>query len=160
MDSEKGGGGDDQQTSRIENLFMMNMTNTPFPDQIPPTSFSLSGLFDMPTFAASPTPAVLASNYDYEKSGSSFGLSDLMGFQDYCFGSSLFDLIQTNNNNINTPAVATATPVHETTTSEVVNAPMTPNSSSISMSSNEAAAVVNEEESKEQDDEEKTVKQQ
>uniref|UniRef100_A0A7N0T2D6 WRKY domain-containing protein n=1 Tax=Kalanchoe fedtschenkoi TaxID=63787 RepID=A0A7N0T2D6_KALFE len=137
----------EDQSGKIDSLLMMNPSS--FADQIPATSFTLSGLFDTPPFAASPAPLPASNSYDIDKSGggSVLGFSDLLGFQDYCYGASLFDLIQTS------PPLAPvamapspASTIHET--SEVVNGPMTPNSSSISMSSNEAAAAANEEQSK------------
>ncbi|CAM8991684.1 unnamed protein product [Rhodiola kirilowii] len=154
----------EDQIAKIESLLMMN--NPSFEDQISASSFSSTGLFDLPTFTSSPAPLSAAADiysYDIEKTGggSVFGFStDLMGFQDYCYnGASLFDLIQTSTVSVAPPLAVHPSPastIHET--SEVVNAPMTPNSSSISMSSNEAAAAVaNEEQSKDrneqQDDE-------
>ncbi|CAM8887518.1 unnamed protein product [Rhodiola kirilowii] len=115
--------------------------NPTFDDEISPSCFSLSGLFDMPTtFAASPAPPPSAAfnySYDMEKSGAGGDcvISELLGFQDYCYGNSLFDLMQTS-----TGTAVVAPPLQPSTnheTSEVLIAPMTPNSSSISMSSNE-----------------------
>lgn len=103
------------------------MANSTFFDQIP-TSFGFpAGIFDMPC--------------DYNEKGSfDLGFMDILGFQDYyCTtsdhtatpsSSSLFDLIQTP------PPVIIPSPA---STSEVVNTPATPNSTSISSSSTEAA---------------------
>ncbi|KAA8531200.1 hypothetical protein F0562_005886 [Nyssa sinensis] len=115
-----------------------SMANSTFSDQIP-TTFALSGIFDMPC----------------ESEKGSLGFMDMLGIQDY--GSSLFDLLQT-------PPVQPQSPLLPASTipesSEVVNTPATPNSSSISSSSTEAA---NDEQTKtveeEEQDQEKTKKQ-
>ncbi|CAL5337983.1 hypothetical protein CsSME_00021347 [Camellia sinensis var. sinensis] len=92
------------------------MANSTFSDQIQ-TSFPLSGIFDMPC--------------EVEKG--SLGFMDMLGIQDYG-SSSLFDLFQT-------PAMPPQPLLSPTLpeSSEVVNTPATPNSSSISSSSTEAA---------------------
>uniref|UniRef100_A0A7N0UAS7 WRKY domain-containing protein n=1 Tax=Kalanchoe fedtschenkoi TaxID=63787 RepID=A0A7N0UAS7_KALFE len=135
--------GAEDQTATIDSLLMMSPS---FPDQIPASSFSLSGLFDMPPLAASAAPPSASYSYDIDKSGegSFLGFSDLLGFQDYCYGASLFDLIQTSPplQAVTTTAPSPASTIPET--SEVLNGPMTPNSSS-----NEAAAAANEEQSEE-----------
>uniref|UniRef100_A0A5B6YLU6 WRKY transcription factor n=1 Tax=Davidia involucrata TaxID=16924 RepID=A0A5B6YLU6_DAVIN len=117
-----------------------SMANFAFSDQIP-TSFALSGIFDMPC--------------EGEKGGS-LGFMDMLGIQDY--GPSLFDLFQTPLMPPQ-PVPSPASTIPES--SEVVNTPATPNSSSISSSSTEAA---NDEQTKtvpeeEEQDQEKTKKQ-
>ncbi|XP_052206351.1 probable WRKY transcription factor 48 [Diospyros lotus] len=122
-----------------------SMANSGFSDQIP-TSFALSGsIFDMPC--------------DGEKS--SLGFIDMLGIQDY--SPSLFDLLQP------TPVIMPPQPLPSPastvpeSTSEVLNTPATPNSSSISSSSTEA---VNDDQTKttavqeeEEHDQDKTKKQ-
>ncbi|XP_059632820.1 probable WRKY transcription factor 48 [Cornus florida] len=90
-----------------------------FSDQIP-TSFGFSSFFDMPC----------------EAEKDSLGFMDMLGIQDY--NPSLFDLLQKP---LLTPPQLPSTPASTVPdSSEVVNTPATPNSSSISSSSNEAAA--------------------
>ncbi|KAA8527353.1 hypothetical protein F0562_034932 [Nyssa sinensis] len=117
-----------------------SMANSTFSDQIP-TSFALSGIFDMPC----------------EGEKGSLGFVDMlgMGIQDY--SPSLFDLFQTPLMPPQ-PVPSPASTIPES--SEVVNTPATPNSSSISSSSTEAP---NDEQNKiaeeEDQDQEKTKKQ-
>ncbi|KAF8394696.1 hypothetical protein HHK36_020913 [Tetracentron sinense] len=108
-----------------------------FSDQIP-TSFSSSSVFDM----------------SYEGEKGSLGFMDLLGIQD--FSPSLFDLFHA-------PSVPPPPPTPSSTlpdTSEVLNFPATPNSSSISSSSTEA---VNDEQQQtkpaEEEEDEKAKKQ-
>ncbi|XP_057957329.1 WRKY transcription factor 23 [Malania oleifera] len=129
--------------------------NSTFPDEIPITSFALSsssassGIFDhhLPSF------------FDADKAGSFLGggggssFMDLLGIQD--FNPSLFDLLQPSAPTAPPPtAVPVTSPASSTlpeTSSEVLNAPATPNSSSISSSSTEAAANDNEQSNKSAD---------
>ncbi|KAH7858118.1 hypothetical protein Vadar_020163 [Vaccinium darrowii] len=119
-----------QEIIKNENQPMM-AANSTLSDQIP-TSFGYpAGIFDMPC--------------DYVEKGSfDFGFMDILGIQDYycttttsnnyttaaTTPSSLFDLFQTP------PVTVIPSPA---STSEVVNTPATPNSTSISSSSTEAA---------------------
>ncbi|KAF8401296.1 hypothetical protein HHK36_012229 [Tetracentron sinense] len=93
-----------------------------FPDQIP-TTFSLSSIFDMPC----------------EGEKGSLGFMELLGIQD--LSPSIFDLLQTTSIPPQPSALTSCRPE----SSELLNLPATPNSSSISSSSTEAA---NEEHSK------------
>ncbi|KAI8565970.1 hypothetical protein RHMOL_Rhmol02G0002800 [Rhododendron molle] len=110
----------EEKVQDLKNENQPMMANSTFSDQIP-TSFAFPGIFDMPC--------------DYNEKGSfDLGFMDILGFQDYycttsnSTPSSLFDLIQT-------PPVVPS----PASTSEVVNTPATPNSTSISSSSTEAA---------------------
>ncbi|KAL6966022.1 hypothetical protein U1Q18_029918 [Sarracenia purpurea var. burkii] len=116
-----------------------SMANLIFTDQIP-TSYALSGIFDMPC----------------EGEKGYLGFIDMLGIQDY--GPSLFDLFQTPV----MPPQPLPSPVSTVPeSSDVVNTPATPNSSSLSSSPTEAG---NDDQTKtiveeEQDQEEKIKKQ-
>jgi hypothetical protein len=116
------------------------MANLAFPDQIPSTSsFNLPGIFD----------------FSSEAYKGSLGFMEMLGGHDY--GSdSLFDLLQTPSL---PPIPSPASTMPES--SEVVNTPATPNSSSVSSSSTEAANEDQQQQSKtgEDEDREKTKKQ-
>ncbi|CAK9187625.1 unnamed protein product [Ilex paraguariensis] len=99
-----------------------SMANSTFSDLIPAKSFALPNIFEM--------------TCDGEKG--SFGFMDMLGIQDYSTSSSLFDLIETPLMPTQSqPLLSPGSTVPES--SEVVNTPATPNSSSISSSSTEAA---------------------
>lgn len=95
-----------------------SMANSTFSDQIPASCAFSSSIFDMPC--------------EVEKG--SLGFMDLLGIQDY--SPSLFDLLQPPLAPHPLTSPASSAPPES---SEVVNAPATPNSSSISSSSTEAA---------------------
>ncbi|KAB1201601.1 putative WRKY transcription factor 48 [Morella rubra] len=107
-----------------------SMANSTFSDEIP-SSFALPSIFDMP-----------CDQGDHQK-GSSLGFVDMLGIQDY--NPSLFDWFsapmmpqpQPQPQQLQQPLPSPTSTVPES--SEVVNTPATPNSSSISSSSNEAA---------------------
>ncbi|CAK9145677.1 unnamed protein product [Ilex paraguariensis] len=120
-----------------------SMANLTFSDQIRSTSFALPSIFDMAC--------------DGEKG--SLGYMDMMGIQDYS-SPYLFDLLHTPlMPPQSSPLPSPASTVPEST--EFVNTPVTPNSSSISSSSTEAAN--DDQQSKtveeEEKDQEKTKKQ-
>lgn len=143
-----------QEIIKNENQPMMSANST-LSDPIP-TSFGYpAGIFDMPC--------------DYVEKGSfDFGFMDILGIQDYyctttsnnnyttaaTTPSSLFDLFQTP------PVTVIPSPA---STSEVVNTPATPNSTSISSSSTEAvndhdqikATKVEQDEEEEEEEQEK-----
>lgn len=116
-----------------------SMANSTFSDQIPASCAFSSSIFDMPC--------------EVEKG--SLGFMDLLGIQDY--SPSLFDLLQPPLAPHPLTSPASSAPPES---SEVVNAPATPNSSSISSSSTEAA---NDDQTKaaeeEEQDQEKNKKQ-
>ncbi|PSR92492.1 WRKY transcription factor [Actinidia chinensis var. chinensis] len=103
-----------KEETKAENL----MANSTFSNQIS-TALGLQGIFDMPCEG------------DVINQKASFGFNmDMFGIQDYC-NPSLFDLIQT--------PVVPPQPAAVSESPEVVNAPATPNSLSVSSSSTEAA---------------------
>ncbi|KAJ9699829.1 hypothetical protein PVL29_005613 [Vitis rotundifolia] len=116
-----------------------SMANSTFSDQIPASFAFSSSIFDMPC--------------EVEKG--SLGFMDLLGIQDY--SPSLFDVLQPPLAPHPLTSPASSAPPES---SEVVNAPATPNSSSISSSSTEAA---NDDQTKaaeeEEQDQEKNKKQ-
>lgn len=127
-----------------------SMVNSTFSDEIP-TSYPLSSIFDMPCMES-----------DHHQKGLSLGYMDMLGIQDFD-SPSLFDLFPAPMMPQPPEPQQTLVPSPASTlpeSSEVVNTPATPNSSSISSSSNEAA---NEERTKaggeEDQDQEKTKKQ-
>lgn len=97
-----------------------------FSDDFPATGFGFSGMFDMPC----------DDDHKASCSSNSFGI----GIHDLYNPSSLFDLLSTAAPPLQQPLSSPASTVPES--SEVLNAPATPNSSSVSnSSSNEAAAI-------------------
>lgn len=98
------------------------------------TSFALSSIFDL---ASSDVGGELFKS----GGGGSFGFMDLLGLQD--FGrttTSLFDMFQTSQPAPPfPPQLPSPSPTLPESTSEVLNAPATPNSSTISSSSTELA---------------------
>jgi hypothetical protein len=132
-----------------------SMANSTFSDEIP-SSLPLSSIFDM---------QFIEGDHHHHQKGLSLGYMDMLGMQDFD-STSLFDLFPAPTmpqpppqpQTLVIPSPASTVPE----SSEVVNTPATPNSSSISSSSNEAA---NDERIKaageeEDQDQEKTKKQQ
>lgn len=115
-----------------------SMANSTFSDQIPASYAFPSSIFDMPC--------------EVEKG--SLGFMDLLGVQDY--GPSIFDLLQAPLDPQPLTSPASSAPPES---SEVVNAPATPNSSSISSSSTEAANDAQNKTAEEEQDQEKNKKQ-
>ncbi|GFZ13890.1 WRKY DNA-binding protein 48 [Actinidia rufa] len=103
-----------KEETKAENL----MANSTFSNQIS-TALGLQGIFDMPC----------EGDVINQKASLGFNM-DMFGIQDYC-NPSLFDLIQT--------PVVPPQPAAVSESPEVVNAPATPNSLSVSSSSTEAA---------------------
>ncbi|OVA13588.1 DNA-binding WRKY [Macleaya cordata] len=141
-----------QEAMEMENM-MIGTTTSSFSDQIASsTNYPLSSIFDMP--------------FEADQKGSSLGFMDLLGIQDLC--PSIFDFLQQPPSSVPPPPhqppppTSSVPPPSLTETSEVLNFPATPNSSSISSSSTEATN--DEQQTKaileqDQEDQEKTKKQ-